>query len=98
MNDTSDNTVKDDNLERQVIAQGITEIVKELRRARRMRLFGRVLILAFIFFVLFSSFESDKTAKAMRVNHTGLVNIRGIITDKSKANADNVARALRKAF
>ena len=84
--------------ERRVITKLAQASLKEQRRARRWSIFFKLLVFAYITFVLFAFLEPDFTTTKIATKHTALVELQGIIADDEKASADNIVSALRSAF
>ncbi len=74
--------------------------LKEQRRARRWGIFFKGLMAAYFFIFLFmiylpaSSIDASKSSK----EHTAIIEIKGIISSESEANADSIITGLREAF
>ncbi len=72
----------------------------EQQRARRWNIFFKLLLFTYLFLILFMAYlgrelgEADRRAGA----HTAMVEVNGMISDASKANADNIIEGLRDAF
>lgn len=81
-------------LEQAVLAQVI-----EQRRKRRWGIFFKLLGFAYLLAVLalFSPFESLEKTNT-HTPHTALIEIRGVIADEERANADTIISSLRAAF
>ena len=77
----------------------LLEQLKEQRRKRRWGIFFKVMYLGIIVLVLMSALLTKKHVKHnVSKPHAALVDIRGAIFDASEANADNIAKGLRRAF
>ena len=74
--------------------------VQEQRRARRWGIFFKLLTFAYLFGILalFSPLTSMDKAASRSVNHTAVVEVRGVIADQEPASADNIVGGLREAF
>jgi protease IV len=74
--------------------------VQEQRRARRWGIFFKLLTFFYLFgaLLMFSPLLNMNDGKAAGVNHTAVVNVRGMIADEESASADNIVGALRAAF
>ncbi|MBM3106587.1 S49 family peptidase [Pseudomonas sp. V1] len=74
--------------------------VQEQRRARRWGIFFKLLTFAYLFGILalFSPLTSMDKAASRSVNHTAVVEVRGVIADQEPASADNIVGGLRDAF
>ncbi|MCY1290055.1 signal peptide peptidase SppA, 36K type [compost metagenome] len=74
--------------------------VQEQRRARRWGIFFKLLTFIYLFValvMLLPAFDLQKSA-ARGLEHTALVEVRGMIADEEAASADNIVTALRAAF
>ena len=84
----------------QDISQQIAkEAVAELRAARRWRIFFYSLFALYllIFIGIYWS-KGASTIGGSSGDHTAIIDIKGVISDQTKANADAVVTGLRKAF
>ncbi|MCU7959725.1 MAG: signal peptide peptidase SppA [gamma proteobacterium symbiont of Bathyaustriella thionipta] len=74
--------------------------LKESRRARRWSVFFKLLMFAYLvlLLVLWSPVDWLEGASSVGKDHTALVDISGVISAESKANADDIVSGLRKAF
>lgn len=81
-------------LEQAVLAQVI-----EQRRKRRWGIFFKLLGFAYLLamLALFSPFDSLEKTNT-HTPHTALIEIRGVIADEERANADTIISSLRAAF
>ncbi len=87
--------------ERSVLEKLVMSTVEERRRARRWRIFFRLVLLAFLSPVLLLYFGwwspgEHKTGRAMR--HTALVDVKGVIESEGEASAESINAALKAAF
>ena len=74
--------------------------LKEQRRARRWNIFFKSLFAAYFFiflFVLYIPGDSSKGSKYSK-EHTALVELKGVISSETEANADSIITGLRAAF
>lgn len=86
--------------ERELIRDLAQDYMKEKRTRRRWRLFFRLAFLLLTFLVIVNLFLArDKVGEDLsKVPHTALIDVEGVISYNAKANADNLARALRTAY
>ena len=82
-----------------IVATGISEIVKELRRQRRWRNIWRILFAIIIISLYASAFAPrSKTNFNHRQPHTALINVYGEIMPSAQASADHIVASLERAF
>ncbi|MET0065273.1 MAG: signal peptide peptidase SppA [Candidatus Thiodiazotropha sp.] len=74
--------------------------VAENRRSRRWGIFFKLLTFGYLFLVLGMFLWSDqwRDTQVSTQDHTALINVEGLISSETKASADKVVTALRKAF
>jgi len=73
--------------------------LNEERRRRRWSIFFRILFFAYLFAIFFMAVPSGEGEdNLIRKSHTALVQIDGLISDGTEANADTIIKGLRKAF
>jgi protease-4 len=72
----------------------------EQRRARRWNVFFKLLLFSYLFLILFMAYMGRELAEVdrKRVAHTAMVEVNGMISDATKANAGNIITGLREAF
>lgn len=88
-----------DNWHRDVVNRLAFAAVNEQRRARRWGIFFKVLLALYLLALLFLSAEWDwDSLGKVAEKHTALVELSGVISDKTEASADNVIGGLRDAF
>jgi protease IV len=89
---------REPNWERNALERIALAAVNEQRAARRWRIFFRFAFLAVLLLIAFGVFNasSDKVETAGR--HTALVTIDGEISADTNANAEDINKALRRAF
>ncbi|HTI17893.1 MAG TPA: S49 family peptidase [Trinickia sp.] len=86
------------NWERAALERIALAAITEQRAARRWRIFFRFAFLAVLALIALSVFHAAGDKVAATGRHTALVKIDGEIAADSGANADDVGRALRRAF
>ncbi|MET0049487.1 MAG: signal peptide peptidase SppA [Candidatus Thiodiazotropha sp.] len=86
--------------ERELLNRMVMATVAENRRSRRWGIFFKLLTFGYLFLVLGVFLWSDKwqDAQVSAKDHTALINVEGLISSETKASADKVVTALRKAF
>lgn len=82
-----------------LVKQIALEAVAELRAARRWRIFFYSLFALYLlsFFIIYWSKENNALGSSSG-EHTALIEIKGVISDQTEANADSVVTGLRNAF
>ena len=84
--------------ERGVIEKLASAALKEQRRARRWGIFFKLAFLMYMLFILYLAM-SDTTGTGVPLgDHTGLVELEGIISSDSRASADVLITGLQDAF
>ena len=84
--------------ERGVIEKLASAALKEQRRARRWGIFFKLAFLMYMLFILYLAM-SDTTGTGVPLgDHTGLVELDGIISSDSRASADVLITGLQDAF
>jgi protease-4 len=88
------------NWERSVLEKLAMSAIQEQRRARQWSIFFKVLGYGYLFILLFlflGMFDGKKDGLSGR-KHTALVDLGGVISAESNANADNLIGSLQDAF
>ena len=82
------------------IATGVAkEFLKEQRRSRRWGIFFKLLFFAYItLFIVFYGYENLSPSHFSDQKHTALIEIDGIISTETEANADFIISSLKNAF
>jgi protease-4 len=91
---------ENNNWERGVLEKLAMSAIQEQRRARHWSIFFKVLTFGYLFILLFlflGAFEGDKDGLTGD-KHTALVDLSGVISFESNANADNLIASLQDAF
>ncbi len=70
----------------------------EQRRARRWGIFFKMFFAAYLVLLLAIALSDNWGGKALTSRHTALIDMQGVISADSLANADNVISGLRAAF
>lgn len=72
----------------------------EQQRARRWNIFFKLVLFSYLFLLLFLAFRGPDMGDGLSRGgeHTAMVEVNGMISDASKANADTIVRGLRNAF
>lgn len=72
----------------------------EQRRARRWNIFFKLVLFSYLFLLLFLVMRGPDLTEARLAAgpHTAMVEVNGLISDASKANADTITEGLRDAF
>ncbi len=89
------------NWERGVLEKLAMSAIQEQRRARHWSIFFKVLTFGYLFIVLFlfMGWVGSKSDGALSGDkHTALIDLNGVISADSNANADNVIGSLQEAF
>jgi protease-4 len=73
--------------------------LKEQRHARRWSIFFKALFFCYLFFLLYLGMQSAELGDAAKAKeHTAMVEVNGMISDATRANADTIIEGLRDAF
>ena len=87
------------NWERDVITKLAGEALAEQRRGRRWGIAFKILTFAYLFILLFVAIGWIGQSEVMQPGeHTGVVEVSGVISAGSAANADDVVAGLQEAF
>ncbi len=84
--------------ERDVLNRLAFASLNEQRRARRWGIFFKSLVFVYIFVIFFYIPSGWDTGKITPGKHTALVDLEGVISAESPANADALVGGLREAF
>lgn len=86
------------NWERDLLERLAFAALTEQRRARRWGIFFKLFFAAYLVLILVLAQSDSWDGKALKAEHTALVEMEGVISSDSLANADNVISGLRAAF
>ncbi len=88
------------NSDSEVLSRLAFATLKEQRRTRRWNIFFKVLFAAYFFVLIFLVYLPGSTSNASKTHkeHTALVELNGVISSESEANADTIITGLRAAF
>ncbi len=91
---------KNENWERDLLNRLSFAALAEQRRSRRWGIFFKLLISAYVLIILIAAMQgpSDDGAAGRFVDHTAMVEVNGVISDATKANADTIIKGIRNAF
>jgi protease-4 len=104
MTDDTDSTVssgaegRSPRWERDLLERLAFAALTEQRRARRWGIFFKLFFAAYLVLILVLAQSDSWSGKALTTSHTALIDIEGVISADSLANADNVISGLRAAF
>jgi protease-4 len=84
--------------ERDLLERLAFAALTEQRRARRWGIFFKLFFAAYLVLILVLAQSDSWSGKSLTTSHTALVDIEGVISADSLANADNVISGLRAAF
>lgn len=88
-----------DEIDNKIASRIASEAVAELRSARRWRVFFYSLFALYIFsFFVIYIVKNNGGMVMSQENHTALIDISGVISDQTEANADSIVTGLRDAF
>lgn len=74
------------------------ENLLEKRRSRRWSIFFRLIFLFFLFFLFYFINKNSQVHYEKNSDHVAIIEINGLISDTSKANAKNIVSSLNEAF
>lgn len=102
----SDNETRDEQSEhgpqweRELLSRLSFASLAEQRRARRWSIFFKLVFLSYLFLLLFLVMQGPDLGEARLKGeaHTAMVEVNGLISDASRANANTIIEGLRNAF
>ncbi|MEM1243803.1 MAG: S49 family peptidase [Pseudomonadota bacterium] len=95
----NDQNPSNSNWERKTLEKVLLETVKEQRRRRRWSIFFKLLYLLIFALFIFVLIPSKGLRSGYRFKpHTALIEVNGVISPNSIANADDIVAGLTKAF
>lgn len=91
---------RDSQWERELINRLSFASLAEQRRARRWNIFFKLVLFSYLFLILFLAYQGPELgdARLKGGDHTAMVEVNGLISDATKANADTIIEGLRDAF
>ncbi len=91
---------ENNNWERGVLEKLALSAIQEQRRSRRWGIFFKVLTFAYLFLILIliMGWFGGKVDGSLSGKHTALIELSGVISAESNANADNLIGSLQNAF
>ena len=94
------NNMTDPTWERNTIHKLLFSTVTEQRRTRRWNMFFKLIFFAYIIALPVFMYLDDGVNAATKVTteHTAIIDIKGVISSDTDANADAITKALGKAF
>ncbi len=95
---TSGSEKRPANWERDLLERLAFAALTEQRRARRWGIFFKLFFAAYLVLILVLTQSDSWDGKALKAEHTALIEMEGVISSDSLANADNVISGLRAAF
>lgn len=100
MSETQKNQVPDDpEWQKDVLTKLLFASLDEQKKTRKWNMVFKVLLLLYLLLVLLAMLIPGGAKKALpRGDHTALIEIKGVISADSEANADSIVTGLRKAF
>lgn len=85
--------------ERELLERLSTASLNEQRRARRWNIFFKLLIFSYLFLLIYLAMQEQSLSDGSRSReHIAMVEVDGMISDATKANADTIIEGLRDAF
>ena len=86
-------------LEQSIVSELAREVLKEQRRNRRWGIFFKLILVIYVagFFAMYA-YENTDVGSFSNQKHTALIEIKGVISTETEANADFIVAGLRKAY
>lgn len=88
----------DPNWERNTIEKLAFSAVQEQRRSRKWSIFFKSLTFIYLFALLFIAMDWIGGSSAVKVDHTALIDIQGVIGSGEEVSADSVTSSLQAAY
>ncbi len=89
----------DEGWEKSLVNRVVLDSIKEQRRGRRWGVVFKLLTFAYLFALLVLLWPGDFLERVMPdEEHTAVIEIKGIIAPETRASADDIIEALRKAY
>lgn len=82
----------------ELYARVAQDYLNESRRKRRWGIFFKIVFLIGLGLLIYALMPSSNISEGASTPHSSLIDIRGTIFDKTPASAENVTKALRKAY
>ena len=100
MSEENKNQLPDDpHWQKDVLTKLLFASLDEQKRTRKWNMVFKVLLLVYLLLVLVAMLVPAATKNQMATGkHTALIEIKGVISADTEANADNIVSGLRKAF
>lgn len=91
---------RSENWERDLLNRLSFASLAEQRRARRWNIFFKLLIFSYLFLILFMAWQGRELSEARLKSgeHTAVIDVNGMISDATRANADTIIEGLRDAY
>ena len=85
--------------EQSIVSELAKEVLKEQRRNRRWGIFFKLILVIYVagFFAMYA-YENTDVGSFSNQKHTALIEIKGVISTETEANADFIVAGLRKAY
>ena len=94
----SDNKQFDESWEKKAIKEVLLEHVNERKRTRRWGIFFKIIFLSLFIFLIWQANNVEpiveKNQNLLSANHIAKIEIKGMIADKSPANADDIIESI----
>lgn len=98
----ADNTVdsnRESGWERELLEKLSSASLTEQRRHRRWGIFFKLLFFVYLFVLLYLAMQDQEMGEMARLKeHTAMIEVNGMISDATKANAETIIEGLQDAF
>jgi len=95
----NDSGNKGSDWERELLTRLSFAAIAEQRRSRRWSTFFKLMIIGYLFLVLIVAMQGQEDDGSARfIDHTAMVEVNGLISDATRANAATIIEGLRDAF